>query len=166
MVFGVLKRHEGELEIESEPGRGTTFRISLPSQLKTFDCAANIPAGFARPLRILVVDDEAVPRDVVSKYLYANGHDVVAVTAGSAAWENFKTGEFDLVITDHAMPQMSGAQLARLIKTERPTQPVLMLTGSDPALSGENISPVVDLMLPKPISQQELRSAIAKLVPA
>jgi CheY-like chemotaxis protein len=80
--------------------------------------------------------------------------------------ENFKESAFDLVITDHAMPQMNGAQLAQLIKAERPAQPVLMLTGSDPALSRDSISSMVDLMLPKPISQQELRTAIAKLVPA
>jgi signal transduction histidine kinase len=166
MVFGVIKRHEGELKIESEPGHGTTFRISFPSQVKIFDSAADIATGSTRPLRVLVVDDEAVPRDVVSKYLCANGHDVVAVTAGAEALENFKESAFDLVITDHAMPQMNGAQLAQLIKAERPAQPVLMLTGSDPALSRDSISSMVDLMLPKPISQQELRTAIAKLVPA
>lgn len=167
MVFGVIKRHEGSLEIESEPGRGATFRITFPSQVKTFQCVPETANGSTRPLRVLVVDDEAVPRDVVSKYLCANGHNVVAVTAGSEALQSFKEKAFDLVITDHAMPQMSGTQLAQLIKAERPEQPVLMLTGhSDPALSRDHLPPMVDLMLSKPISQRELRTAIAKLVPA
>lgn len=166
MVFGVIKRHEGELEIQSHPGEGTTFRFSFPSQVKTFSCVADPATAASRPLRILVVDDEPVPRDVVSKYLCAQGHEVVATTAGLEALESFKQGGFDLIITDHAMPQMNGAQLARLIKAHRPQQPVLMLTGySDPLLSRDTIPPMVDLLLPKPISQQDLQSAISKLLP-
>jgi CheY-like chemotaxis protein len=167
MVFGVIRRHEGRLDIESRPGMGSTFRIAFPRQVKTFAAAADAASGTARPLRVLVVDDEAVPRDVVTKYLSANGHEVVAVTAGPEALENFRRSAFDLVITDHAMPQMNGTQLAELIKAERPGQPVLMLTGfSDRNLSPDTIPPNVDLMLPKPTSQQELRNAITKLLPA
>jgi CheY-like chemotaxis protein len=167
MVFGVIKRHEGELEIESHPGKGTTFRVFFPAQVKTFEAEADAPATPPRPLRVLVVDDEPVARDVVTKYLHADGHEVIVATAGVEALEHFKLGVFDLVITDHAMPQMNGGQLARLIKAERPGQPVLMLTGySDPALPRDTPPAMVDLMLPKPISQQDLRSAIAKLLSA
>jgi signal transduction histidine kinase len=167
MVFGVIKRHDGELEIESEPGVGTTFRISFPVQPKAFNPELDTATPASRPLRVLVVDDEPVPRDVVSKYLSASGHEVVLAKAGAEALENFRQGPFDLVITDHAMPQMNGAQLAELIKAERPGQPVLMLTGnSDATLSRETIPATVDLMLPKPISQRDLGSAIAKLLPA
>lgn len=167
MVFGVIKRHEGELEIESHSGQGTTFRISFPSEVRTFRSAAD-PAGSAtRSLRVLVVDDEPVPRDVVSKYLCASGHKVVAAKAGTEALQNFQQGAFDLVITDHAMPQMNGAQLAQLIKAKRPQQPVLMLTGySDPLLARETTPAMVDLLLPKPISQHDLQTAIAKLLPS
>jgi signal transduction histidine kinase len=166
MVFGVIRRHEGQLEIESASGRGSTFRISFPRQVKTFETVTDTEPGLQRSLRVLVVDDEAVPRDVVSKYLCANGHEVIAVTDGADALENFRQRAFDLVITDQAMPQMTGTQLAELIKAERPGQPVLMLTGySDPTLPRDTIPAMVDYLLPKPISQQDLRSAIAKLVP-
>lgn len=167
MVFGVIKRHDGELEIDSEPGRGTTFRVRFPSEMKTFNPAANNRPAAARSLRVLVVDDEAVPRDVVSRYLRADGHQVVEATRAAEALEALAENAFDLVVTDNAMPQMNGAQLAQLIKAEHADQPVLMLTGySDSTISPVAPPPGVDLMLPKPISHSDLRSAINQLLPA
>jgi len=103
---------------------------------------------------VLVVDDEPVARDVVTKYLCADDHEVVVATAAVEALEQLKQGVFDLVITDHAMPQMNGAQLARLIKSNG------RATGVDadglfrPALPRDTLPPTVDLMLPKPISSK------------
>ncbi|MBA3962361.1 MAG: response regulator [Chthoniobacterales bacterium] len=108
MTFGVIKRHEGELEIESEPGRGTTFRINFPSQVKIFEAAEAEAVIAQRPLRILVVDDETVSRDVVHKYLVADGHEVVLATGGEEGLERFQAENFDLVVTDHAMPGVNG----------------------------------------------------------
>lgn len=166
-VIGVIKRHEGELEIESELNRGTTFRVHFPSQVKTFYGEANDEALSGRSFRVLVVDDDPIPRDVVSRYLHADGHQVVEAAGAAEALESLAEEKFDLVVTDNAMPQMNGTQLAQLIKAERADQPVLMLTGySDPTLAPNAPTPGVDLMLPKPISHSELRCAISQLLPA
>ncbi|MFN2509225.1 MAG: response regulator [Chthoniobacterales bacterium] len=167
MVFGIIKRHEGELAIESAPDRGTTFRITFPSQIRTFESEAGEERPALRRLRILVVDDEPIARDVVTKYLQADGHDVLALNRPAEALRQFKTDAFDLVITDQAMPAMSGVQLARLIKEMNPAQRVILLTGfSDPALADGEKPAGIDALLHKPMSQSELRRTIAELIPS
>lgn len=167
MTFGVIKRHDAELEIESEPGRGTTFRISFPSQVKTFTAfAAAAEIAAQRPLRVLLVDDEPVPREVVRQYLAADGHDIATAASGPEALKRFEAGDFDLVVTDHAMPGMNGSQLATALKAVRAAQPILMLTGfTDPTLDPKENPLGVDLILTKPIPQTAFRKAVAELCP-
>ena len=166
MTFGVIKRHDAELAIESQPGRGTTFRISFPSQVKTFTAATTSAVVAQHTLRVLVVDDESVSRDVVRQYLIADGHVVVAVESGQQGVDRFQAEDFDLVVTDHAMPGMSGSQLALAIKAMRSAQPILMLSGfTDPKLDRKERPPGVDLILTKPIPQKELCEAVAQLCP-
>jgi signal transduction histidine kinase len=167
MVFGVVQRHDGELEIDTEVNRGTTFRITFPSQVKTFEETDKEAVPLSRPLRVLVVDDESVPREVTKQYLKADGHEVVTAATGQEAVEQFHASKFDLLITDHAMRGMNGAQLALRVKEENPSQPIMMLTGfSDPTLVQDHTPDGIDLILRKPIPQRELREAIAKLFPA
>jgi CheY-like chemotaxis protein len=161
MVFGIIKRHEGSLEIESELGKGTTFRIRLPSEVKTFEAKGCDEARLGHSLHVLVVDDEPVSRDVVSKYLVADGHRVMTAASGHEALATFAAHHFDLLLTDHGMPGMSGVQLASQIKQIRPNQPVILLSGST-LTTGDKPS-VVDLMLSKPIPHDTLRRAVAAL---
>ena len=162
MVFGIVKRHEGTVEIESAPSGGTTIRIQLPiTESKAQDVAA--AEMLNRSLRVLVVDDEANSRDVVEKYLSADGHQVV--TAGSAfdAISRFKAEPFDLIVTDYGMPQMSGMELAVVVRALSPQQKIIMLTGFNigtiPTLQRDNVSTII----PKPVGQTELRSALQSL---
>lgn len=164
MVFGIIKRHEGELAIESEPECGTTFRICFPSQIRSFEAEAKQETIVVRPLRVLLVDDEPIARDVVTKYLQADDHEVVAANSAAEALRHFKADAFDLLVTDQAMPGMSGLQLAALIKDIKPTQPVILLTGfSDPALAEGELPAGIDAILQKPMSQLDLRVAVAGL---
>ncbi|MEA3188643.1 MAG: hypothetical protein QOD99_2473 [Chthoniobacter sp.] len=163
MVFGIIKRHEGQLEIESEIGSGTTFRICLPGQVRTFAQAEITPDQITRPLNVLVVDDDPVCRDVVGKYLTADGHGVVFAANGTQAMENLKTESFDLLITDYAIPGFNGVEIAEALRILGGTQPVLLLTGfDDVALPGK--TDVVDMMLVKPLSQNDLRRALKTLM--
>ena len=167
MTFGIIKRHEAALEIESVPGHGSTFRISFPSNVKILTAAAAANVASQRALRVLVVDDEAVARDVVRKYLMADGHEVVTAANAREGLEDFQASTFDLVVTDHAMPGMNGTQFAGSIKAARPGQPILMLTGfSDPSRDTQQRPAGVDLMLTKPIPQKDLREALAQLCPS
>ena len=163
MVFGIIKRHEGDVDIESELGRGTTFWIRLSRDLAARGTVESEAVETVEPLNILVVDDEPVARDVLSHYLAAEGHSVEVATNGYGALEKFRKEQFDLVITDQAMPGLTGLQLAEAIKKESNT-PILMLTGCgiDPLEAG--VRKVVDGIGGKPISQRELRSAIARAI--
>jgi len=163
MVFGIVKRHEGIVEIESEVGQGTVFWIRLSRDLQARGSVESETAETMAPLNILVVDDEPVARDILSHYLVADGHSVEMAANGYGALEKFRKEQFDLVITDQAMPGLTGLQLAEAIKKEANT-PILMLTGCGIDPLEEGVRKVVDAIGGKPISQRELRNAIARTI--
>ena len=165
MVFGIVKRHEGSVEIESEEGRGTTFRVRLPVQVVAPEGDVGGDVKLDRSLYVLVVDDEPVARDVIARYLITDGHRVVTAVNGQDAIERIGAEHFDLLITDHAMPGMNGLQLAANVRQLRAGQPVIMVTGfgdglGDPDGSDENI----DLVMHKPVPRRELRRALASVM--
>jgi signal transduction histidine kinase len=163
MVFGIIQRHEGQVEIESAVGQGTIFKIRFPATLNVFKPAPEKKTLVGRPLRVLVVDDEPVNRDILSKYLSSDGHSVVTSGNAQEAMERFRAEHFDLVVTDHAMPGMSGLQLAADVRQLRASQPIILVTGfSDPTgLPGE-MAEYVNLVISKPVPQSELRRAVAE----
>jgi len=164
MVFGVIKRHGAVLEIESQPGKGTTFAFHLPPAFEEIGGTEEDVAPLSRSLRVLLVDDEPVTRHVVAKYLEIDGHEVVTATNGREALSRFALERFDLVLTDHAMPEMSGVQLASAIKRRSADTPVVLLTGFDAgATQNEDNPPCVDLLLHKPIPQNTLRRALREV---
>ncbi len=123
-------------------------------------------AAFPR-CRILVVDDEPFVRDALKMMLAFDGHEVVTAGAGKQALSELDGGEFDLVITDFAMPGMKGDELAAIIKGRNPSQPIVMVTAYTESLlrSGSQSANCVDLMISKPFLLEDLREAIAKVVP-
>ncbi|MGO8675131.1 MAG: response regulator [Limisphaerales bacterium] len=111
--------------------------------------------------RILVADDQQEVRDTIKLLLRLDDHTVAEATNGREALEMFEQGRFDLVITDYAMPEMRGDELAANVKNLAPSQPILMLTGSVELLDG--FATAVDALLRKPFSLMDLRQAIARL---
>ena len=164
-VYGIARRHQGEIDIQSEVGRGTTVTVSLPLEksVKAAEPAKPAPAAGAS-LRILVVEDEPLVREVLGVYLAEDNHRVTTAENGRDGLEKFRAGEFDLVMTDRSMPEMNGDALASEIKKLRPAQPVLLLTGFGDIMAGTGEKPSgVDLVVSKPFTLTTLRSAIAKL---
>ena len=129
MVFGIIKRHEGHIEIESTLGKGTTIRIRLPAMTDTLDATNDETGKLDRSLHVLVVDDEGVTRRVLKNYLTADGHSVVTAENAEEALGCFESGKFDLLITDHAMPGMNGVQLAAAVREKIAGHPVILVTG-------------------------------------
>lgn len=160
MVFGIIRRHDGSLEIDTAPGRGTTFRLVLPCHHPAPVAETEVRLMLDRTLRVLVVDDEVHARHVVTQYLRGDGHRVTAAASGSEALQNFMAGDFDLVITDRGMPGMCGLELAGALRRVHPQKPVILLTGfaSDPGETPE----AVDCVLRKPLVRDELRAAILR----
>jgi signal transduction histidine kinase/CheY-like chemotaxis protein len=167
MVFGIIKRHEGSVEIESTPGKGTTFRIRLPAITQALNEAGEEAGKMKRSLRVLVVDDESVSRCVLAGYLTADGHDVVTAVDAEEAIGCFETAEFDLLITDHAMPGMNGVKLAATVREKRAGHPVILVTGFAAGSMGTDEMPTaVDLVMRKPVPRRELRRALMSVMGA
>jgi len=131
-ALGIVRRHGGEIDIRSEPGKGTTIALRLPVATGTpaaGEEAETTGARFDKSLHILVVDDDARVRDTTKRFLEAGSHTVELAETGAEGLERFRKGKFDLVIVDRAMPDMGGDKVAEAIKQRNPGMPIIMLTG-------------------------------------
>lgn len=166
MVYGIIQRHSGTLDIESEIGKGTTFimrlLISKGSKKEIFE---NPSPVYSHSLRILLVEDEMTVRDVMSEYLKRDGHSIETAKNGVEGLSKFYAGHFDLVITDRAMPEINGERLAIKIKKSAPQKPIILLSGTADLLNAGQLPEGIDLVLGKPVTLDELRSAILKVLP-
>jgi signal transduction histidine kinase len=164
MVFGTIQRHEGMLEIDSQMGKGTTFRIRFPSQVATFAVTEAAVEELGRSLHVLVADDDDVSRDVVSNYLTGQGHSVATAKDGYEALEKCMSGQFDLFLVDGSMPGMTGVQIAAVLQRMNVTQPLILVTGSGSAALDEMMAEGIALVLRKPVTENELREGILKVM--
>ncbi len=172
MSWGIIQRHGGTIDVESEPGKGTRFFIRLPLSLTERREAAPVtpvaaPAD-APGTPILVVDDEPMIAGVLSSILGRHGYRVTLVNSGQEALEKLRApgSDFQLVTTDHGMPGMNGLQLVAEIKRTHPHLPVLLLTGWGESVLQTNVPEAMpDAVLGKPINQADLLEALAKLMP-
>jgi PAS domain S-box-containing protein len=135
-VYGVVRQSGGSLRIESEVGKGTTVNLYLPRSIEApkpaDDPIETRPAAFERRrARVLVVDDHAEVREVIAAHLDTLGYQAVQAATGRAALEliDAKAAPVDLLLTDFAMPEMSGIEVAQAIRAKRPDLGVVLVTG-------------------------------------
>jgi CheY-like chemotaxis protein len=157
--FGIIRRHEGSIEVDSEPGRGTTFKISLPkvvaASTATADAVPEAPGVSAGEdkVRVLVVDDETHVREVLIEALEAEGCEVVSAQSGEIAlalYDQYE-GRFDAVFTDIGMPEMSGWELCTEIRERSKTMPIAIISGWADAISVQTRNAVkADWVVAKP----------------
>lgn len=171
MVFGLAQRHGGRIEIDSEPGRGTTMRLLLPvGGLRPESGMFKAPVVLPRGLRLLVVDDDPMLRQSLLEMLSDEGHTVDVASTGAEALARFREASgagipYSLVITDHGMPGMTGRELGRAIKDESPSTPVILVTGWG-ALSREDTvdDGFVDEIVSKPPRLKRMREVMARVL--
>lgn len=167
MVHGMAEQLGGCLRLDSRPGQGTTVEIWLPAATAAAAVeSAPLPVELKsdvdtapRPLSVLAVDDDALVLMNTTALLEDLGHRVIEAGSGREALAILDGGEdIDLLITDHAMPQMTGAQLITEVGQRWPTLPVILATGyADlPAGAGAGV-----LRLSKPFWQADLEKAVA-----
>ena len=165
LVHATVQRHRGTLTVDSEPGRGTTFNVRLPIHGPAPAAPAVEPAEASRRLRVLVVEDDPLVRMALTEQLSSQGHTVESATNGLEGLDKFMSGRFDLVLTDRAMPEMGGDQLATTIKQLAPNKPIIMLTGFGDLMNVKGERPVaVDAVVSKPVTLDSLAEAIRQVV--
>ena len=170
MVYGMVSRYSGDIEIDSTPGVGTRFALSFPPAAAAAGAAAGSRRAQAplRSLAILLIDDDPVVLATVQNTLEMDGHRVVALDSGVKGVQEFlakaEVEPYDVVITDLGMPYMDGRKVAAAVKAAQPQTPVLLLTGWGQQMHAQDERPEhVDRILSKPPRLNELRQALAEL---
>jgi CheY-like chemotaxis protein len=164
VVHGIVKSYDGAITVSSTPGEGTTFEIFLP-KIKSEETQESLPPepmGDKKEV-VLLVDDEEMMVDVTGRILERLGFKVVARTSSINALEAFqeKPDEFDLVITDQVMPNMTGTELARKLISIRPDIPVILCSGFPENVHLDELKEIgIKEFITKPISRQEIAAIV------
>jgi signal transduction histidine kinase/CheY-like chemotaxis protein len=170
MVYGVMERHGGQIEVDSEQGRGTSVKLIMPiRRLAGADPVTSDSGEFTSPLNILCIDDEPLLRELLRELLEREGHCVSVADGGQSGVDEFRAaanGErpFDVVVTDLGMPYFDGRQVVKTIKQESPQTPIIMLTGWGSFMKEDGDMPEeVSGILTKPPRSNELREMLRRV---
>ena len=170
MIYGMAQRHDADMEIDSEPGKGTTMRIEFP-----IPTTAKAPTVRVRtlqmpsPLRLLLVDDDPLIIESMRNTLESDGHTVIAADGGQAGIDAMtealaRNEPFAAVITDLGMPYVDGRRVAAAVKATSISTPVILLTGWGQRLvDDDDIPPHVDHVLNKPPKLADLRRVLSEV---
>jgi CheY-like chemotaxis protein len=173
MVHGIARQSGGALRLESELGRGTRAEVFLPAvdgELSTKAASRDGAAGGSAEAKhtILLVEDEPLLRRLTSRTLRHAGYEVVEAEDGEAALDRARElgDRLDLVVSDVVMPRLSGTELCRRLRADRPELPVLLMSGyPEPGVGGRPIPEETELLL-KPFDGAELRDAVERALEA
>ncbi|MCC6773287.1 MAG: response regulator [Gemmatimonadaceae bacterium] len=174
MVYGTMKGFDGNVEIESALGAGTTLRLIFPRvSARTVDEADDVVDEGATPSRspssrlVLLVEDERSVRQSIAKWLRFNGFTVVESADGVEALEALERTEWrvDAMLSDLSMPRMSGAALCAAVRDRLPLLPIFLMSGfASPALHAEASIPADIIRLRKPFDLAELSTRLHEMV--
>ncbi|MEZ4444503.1 MAG: PAS domain S-box protein [Polyangiaceae bacterium] len=168
-VYGIVRQNEGRIEVYSEPGRGTSFKIYFP---RVFEPADARPRRASLPDRVgtetvLVVEDDEMVRRLAERLLRRGGYTVIVAGSGAEALEVSAAHEraIDLLLTDVVMPGMNGRELARRLVAERPGLRVLFTSGyTDNVIAHHGVLDPGVHFLAKPYSLDALMSLVRQIL--
>lgn len=169
LSMDIIKRHRGEIAVESAPGQGATFLVRLPaSQVGSGaeDSQGEDACGSLRTKaahRVLVVDDDEPLRTLFSRFLGRLGQDAVIATDGRVALDLLQHERFDLLITDLGMPDLSGRQVAQRARALCPDLPIILTTGWGETMTPDKLAEMqVSALLPKPFTFDSLAATLER----
>jgi CheY-like chemotaxis protein len=168
VVQGIVESHEGVIIVKSEVGKGSTFIVYLPHIFAPSDVPTTPIEEHLKGIeRILLVDDEPMLLEVGKIILEHLGYSVTTVRQSPEALELFhaKKNEFDMLITDHTMPHITGINLAKAVLSIRPDMPIILCTGYSDQIDRESAmkAGIAELLL-KPLSIATLGKAVRSVL--
>jgi DNA-binding response OmpR family regulator len=163
-AYGIITKHGGKINAESEKGKGSRFTITLPISKETVRPEATFEPEqdiTAECLRILIVDDEQKICDLLCEYFLEDGHNVKSVNSGAMAIKLLQTENFDLVLSDLVMPEVSGYDIVKAIRALEKKPKVGLITGwGNPYKTEKEEVLKADFIVKKPINFSELTFCI------
>jgi signal transduction histidine kinase len=167
VAHGIVQRHRGELSLRPNEGGGTVVTLRLPQAAPGTPGAEELPTPAGPPLRILVIDDEVSVREALADTLTDEGHTVIQAAGGREGLARLaEDGAVDVVVTDLGMPEMTGWDVARAVRTQHPGLPVGLVTGWAVALeTSDDERRGVDFIVAKPYTLEALRAALSEIRP-
>lgn len=166
IIYGIVARHGGNINVSSEEGMGASFLLRLPVAGGTIgdQPSENVAQeGESGPAKILVVEDNDINRELFKVYLDDMGHKAVLAANGKEMLPLLDQGPFALVVTDLSMPGISGWQVAEMVKKQSPRVPVILISGwaiqQDDARIRES---GVDFILQKPCTLKDFQDVVTK----
>jgi CheY-like chemotaxis protein len=166
IVASIVQRHNGIIEIDTAPGRGTTIAVGFPLMLATEtrrDSSTPRRVQMRDALQVLVVEDDPRSRDALTLALEQLGHSVTATGELEDALRTFLDGDFTVVFTDLSLGEKSGWEVAQAVKKMRSTAEVILVTGwaaqlgvDDPSTRG------VDQVLAKPFTLEQIAAVLER----
>jgi len=169
-AYSIVKSHDGFIDVDSEQGGGTTFRVYLPMAEETAERRAVGEGGELREgrgERVLVVDDEEFILDTAQETLEAVGYRTLTAAGAEEALEIVQNRgpELDAVITDLRMPHMDGFELIRALRAEFPDLPILAASGLADGRTDEAVEAGAQTFLAKPFTAEKLQAALQDVLP-
>ena len=170
VIHGIIESYNGFIKVESELEQGTTFNVYIPALEKNILTSLQetekepLPAGTER---IMIVDDEEAILDLHEKVLKRLGYKVTSTIDSLVALEKIRVDpdQFDLIVTDQSMPNLSGAELAQEVLKIKPTMPIILCTGYSSVVSGKDAMTIgIKRYAKKPVKLKELARIVRSVL--
>ncbi len=169
MVYGIISRHKGEIQVSSSPDMGTTIVIHLPVRegvvTEPGPGAADGPRRDPGPASILVIDDEEVMRNALTDILKIGNHQVKTAADGMKGLEMLRREHFDMVISDLSMPGITGLEVLKQVKKEKPGMPAILITGWGLEMDPDEMNAAgIDKVIRKPFQLKEVLNLVSESI--
>ncbi len=176
VIYAIIERHGGRIEVSSEVNKGTTFTILLPNVQSVAKTAEPEPVNknkngkvieLRRKGNVLVVDDEEFIRDIVRECLSSTGHNVMTAGDGDQAIELIKRNHFDITFLDFSMPNKDGLELLKEIRAIDPNSAVVIISARpEEQLPDELSDEGAYNIIKKPFSVDQIQNAVSRVLGA